>query len=259
LLVSGIRANIEQAEQTGPKETTQMMKTYTINTDLNITAYESNKDAFGTGLPVFSSAKDLGAELAKMNVKPTDLWNSLPGLVPVKKFMNREAGLKRIFAQLQSLVPVPVGGGQDEGETVTPRKAAKKAHAPEAIRETLEAFVGATAKQLKRAATKKAAAKAAKKRESADAVVADIKAKDAKKKAAQANGPREGSKEALVVALLSRKGGVTRAEVAKATGWLEHSVGGFMSGTAKTKLGLPVESYKTEKGERAYRLVGGAA
>jgi len=234
-----------------------MMKTYTINPELNITAYESNKDAFATGLPVFCSAKDLGVQLALMNVKPTDLWNSLPGLVPVKKFMNREAGLKRIFAQLQSLVPVPAGGGQEEDGFAAPptRKAAKKAHAPAAIRETLEAFVDVTAKDLKRAATKKAA----KKRESVETVIADIKGKDAKRKAAQANGPREGSKEALVVALLSRKGGVTRSEVAKATGWLEHSVGGFMSGTAKTKLGLPVESYKTEKGERAYRLTGGAA
>lgn len=237
------------------------MNTFTISKDLNITAYESHDDALATGLPTFTSEMRMGEVLHMMNVKLVDLWNSLPGLTPVTKFMNRQAGVRRVFAQIQSLVPVPVGGGQEEDGFSAPkaRKATKKAHAPAAIRETLEAFVGETAKQLKRAATKKAAKKAAKKRESADAVIAEIKATAAKRKAAQASGPREGSKEALVVALLSRKGGVTRAEVAKATGWLEHSVGGFMSGTAKTKLGLPVESYKTEKGERAYRLTGGAA
>lgn len=223
------------------------MNTFTITKDLNITAYESHPDAIATGLASFTSALRMGEVLALMNVKLTDVWNSLPGLVPVKKFMNREAGLKRIFAQIQSLVPVPAGGGSDEGEEIAQPKAAQpkarkaaKQHSPAVIRETLEAFVDVTAKKLKKGKAAKKAAKPA-------------------AKAPAASGPREGSKEAIVVGLLKRKGGVTRAEVSKVTGWLEHSVGGFMSGTAKTKLGLPVESYKTESGERAYRLTGGSA
>src|ERR1035441_8408806 len=40
----------------------------------------------------------------------------------------------------------------------------------------------------------------------------------------KAEGVREGSKTATVVALLERKGGATLAEVMKATGWMAHSV-----------------------------------
>jgi uncharacterized protein DUF3489 len=243
------------------------MKTFTISTDLNITAYESRNRALGTceatGEKAFADANELGEQLTSMNVKLVDLWNSLPGVTPVKKFMNREAGLKRIFAQLQSLVAVPAAELEEFYPKGTPqeRKAKKDAkHPPAVIRETLEAFVDETAKKLKKG-------KAAK-RESVEVVVADIKAKAAKKadrdarvatKPSATAGPREGTKEALVIGLLKRKGGVTRAEIVAATGWLEHSCGGFMSGTAKTKLGLPVESYKTEDGQRAYRLTGGPA
>jgi Protein of unknown function (DUF3489) len=41
-----------------------------------------------------------------------------------------------------------------------------------------------------------------------------------------------------------------------ATGWQAHSVRGFISGTLGKKLKLKVESFKTDKGARTYRVKG---
>ena len=46
------------------------------------------------------------------------------------------------------------------------------------------------------------------------------------------------------------------AEIAKATDWQNHSIRGFVSGHVTKKLGLRVESTKSEAGERTYRIVG---
>jgi hypothetical protein len=50
--------------------------------------------------------------------------------------------------------------------------------------------------------------------------------------------------------------GTTLAEIAKATDWQNHSIRGFVSGHVSKKLGLKVESTKSETGERTYRIVG---
>ena len=54
--------------------------------------------------------------------------------------------------------------------------------------------------------------------------------------------------------LLRRKEGATIAEIAKATEWQNHSIRGFISGTVGKKMGLVVESSKTDAGERNYRI-----
>jgi hypothetical protein len=54
--------------------------------------------------------------------------------------------------------------------------------------------------------------------------------------------------------LLKQPNGATLAELMAATQWQAHSVRGFISGTLGKKMGLEVESTKSEAGERTYRL-----
>ena len=98
--------------------------------------------------------------------------------------------------------------------------------------------------------------------------VAPAKAKSAKKttpakkavKAARQATPakadrvRQGSKTAQVLELVKRSGGATLKHLMKATGWQPHSVRGFLSGTLGKKMGLKIESSKTNDGERVYKL-----
>jgi uncharacterized protein DUF3489 len=66
---------------------------------------------------------------------------------------------------------------------------------------------------------------------------------------------RANSKQQKVLDLLRRPEGVSIAAVTKATGWQEHSVRGFFAGVVRKKLGLTLESAKTD-GARIYRIVG---
>ena len=66
---------------------------------------------------------------------------------------------------------------------------------------------------------------------------------------------RSGSKAEKVLDLMKRMEGASLAEIAKATDWQNHSIRGFVSGHVSKKLGLKVESTKSEAGERMYRIV----
>jgi hypothetical protein len=75
-----------------------------------------------------------------------------------------------------------------------------------------------------------------------------------KPEAAKSKAARGGSKTAKILDLLKRPGGATSKELMKATGWLPHSVRGFLSGTVGKKMGLTVTSAKGEDGERTYSV-----
>jgi hypothetical protein len=65
---------------------------------------------------------------------------------------------------------------------------------------------------------------------------------------------RDGTKQAQVIAMLSRREGATIAQIVEATEWRSHTVRGFFAGALKKKLGLNVTSEKVEGEERVYRL-----
>lgn len=66
-----------------------------------------------------------------------------------------------------------------------------------------------------------------------------------------AEGPS--GKLGTLVALLKRPNGATVTQMTVATGWQAHSVRGAMSGAIKKKLGLIIDSEKTDAG-RVYRI-----
>ena len=205
--------------------------TFTIDTDNNITAFptpDHAEAAVGAGAQAFASQKEL-AELAA--AWPTDrlvaIWNSLPGVKPVKGFKSSNLAVSRIWERIQGL-----------GEAAKPEAEPAKPKAHKKAKGGAQAAKGAPAK-----------AKATKKTTPAKSA---LKVKKAAK-AQETAGPREGSKTAQVVAMLQRKNGTTLAEIMEKMGWQRHTVRGFMAGAMK-KAGYTVESFKPEGGERTYRL-----
>ena len=93
------------------------MTTFAIDCDNNITAFASLKEAKAAdiaGADYFSSEEEL-AQLAESwsvagtrgrgSSKLLELWNSLPGVAPVKKFTDCKTALARIWKAAQALTP----------------------------------------------------------------------------------------------------------------------------------------------------------
>src|SRR4051812_12296563 len=68
---------------------------------------------------------------------------------------------------------------------------------------------------------------------------------------ASAKGPREGTKKALVLSLLSRPEGATIDDLLSATGWLPHTTRAALTGLRKE--GYEFLKSKNEEGETVYR------
>ena len=83
-----------------------------------------------------------------------------------------------------------------------------------------------------------------------------VRVKAARRQTAHHHQTRATSKQARVLALLRGPEGATIATVMRSTGWQPHTVRGFLAAVVHKKLGLKLESNKTD-GERVYRIVGG--
>lgn len=73
--------------------------------------------------------------------------------------------------------------------------------------------------------------------------------------APKARTPREGTKQAALIAMLRAPDGATIEEIMAATGWQSHTVRGAMAGALKKKLGLEVTSEKVDGRGRVYRII----
>jgi hypothetical protein len=205
--------------------------TFTIDTDNNISAFATPEEAAAsttTPFESFASRKELAELAAKWPAERlVAIWNSLPGVEPVKGFKSAKAAASRIWEQVQGL-----GEANKPGAKPAKPKAERKAKAGAQSAKGAPAKAKTTKKASPAKGTPKAK-KAAKAQESA--------------------GPREGSKTAQVVALLQRKNGATLSEIMDKMNWQKHTVRGFMAGAMK-KAGYTVESFKSDKGERTYRI-----
>jgi hypothetical protein len=207
------------------------MTTFTIDEQNNITAFGSAEEAAAataTPFDTFASQKQLAELVAAW---PADrlvaIWNSLPGVEPVKGFKSPKAAANRIWEPIQGL-------GEPEQPEAEPAK-------PKADKKRKAGTPSPKGARAKSQPTKKArpVKKAPKNKKRA--------------KAQESAGPREGSKTAQVVAMLQRKNGATLSEIMDKMGWQKHTVRGFMAGAMK-KAGYTVESFKPEGGERTYRI-----
>ena len=205
--------------------------TFTIDTENNITAHATpDEAAASTATPFdsFSSQKELG-ELAKAwpAERLVAIFNSLTGVTPVESFKSAQAAASRIWKQIQSLGEA----AQPEAEPAKPKPGKKAKGGARASHSA-----PAKGKTTRKATPAKAAPKA-----------------NTAAKKQEAGAPREGSKTAQVVAMMQRKNGATISEIMDKMGWLKHTVRGFVAGSLK-KAGYQVESFKSDKGERTYRI-----
>src|SRR5580700_1368642 len=194
------------------------MSTLTIDTENNIFAHAA-LPAGADESQSFSTAKELAKLTAEWPAsRLVDVWNSFAGVAP-----------------FDDLKPV---------KKLTNRKAAVTR-----IWEAVQRMLPRVAQRTPDVAPAKRKGKKA----PAQPNRRDTARPSAKK---TANVAREGSKKAEVVDLMRRPKGATLAEVMKATGWQPHTVRGFVSGTLIKKLGLKVESFRSEEKERCYRIAG---
>ena len=230
------------------------MKTFTIENETNnITIHGTVQDAESV-----ANAERFRNEggLAKLTVdwpasRLVDVWNSLPGATPVKKFKDRATAVSRIWRAIQGLGKLaPAGDDEPAGipETGPVPDQETGASVPQeaVISDNPEAAVARpVAPQTPDVAPKQARAK--------------TKAKGAKKTPVATTAsplPREGSKTSRVIELLRREGGVTLKEIMTEMDWQSHTTRALMSagGSLAKKHGLTVESTKGADGERTYSI-----
>jgi Protein of unknown function (DUF3489) len=254
------------------------MKYFTIDSENNITAHASRQAARDTGAGIFASEIQFADLIGNDNKRLIEIWNSLPGVTPVRKFTNRQIATERIWKAIQNLegaatTQEPVTGPETSAaqpiaqdpqlepasESATP--ASSETSIPAAEQSDPEP-VAADQAQEPNAAPAEAIRQTT---PFDDAPVANVGAQAAdvgpiepapakkatrKKKTpvatTSAKYPREGSKTSRVISMLRRNGGATLEQIMTEMGWQEHTTRALMSagGSLAKKHALTVTSEK---------------
>jgi hypothetical protein len=219
------------------------MKHFTIENETNnIMVHSSAKEADAVpNTERFSNE----AALAKLAVnwpaaRLVEIWNSLPGETPVRKFKDRATAVSRIWKAIRNLgETAPVA---DETASVPeqapivelPEIAQPVAGASESPDASVAAPVAPHSPDVapEEAPSQKKASRA--------------KKTPAAATPSEAGAPREGSKASKVIAMLKREGGTTLEEIMTEMGWLKHTTRAMLSagGSLTKNHGLVVTSEK---------------
>jgi hypothetical protein len=249
------------------------MKAFSIDAENNITVFASADSAPKTeGTEVFTSESAL-AELAATwpGARLIEIFNSLPGMTPVKKFKDRATAVSRIWKAIQTLGDAVPAADQPEAVPATetapvieegsaaevPEPAAP--HAPDAAPEeapanndaspATDAPASVTDERLLRVLARAFDGLSQEQREAKWLVLKN--ALDTRKpadapKVANPGTPREGSKISQVISMLKREGGTTLEEIMSTMAWQKHTTRAMLSagGSLAKKHGLVVTSKK---------------
>ena len=243
------------------------MKNYTIENETNnVMIHGSAKEA-----QAVPNSEQFSNEAALANLaadwpaaRLVEVWNSLPGETPVKKFKDRATAVSRIWKAIQSLgesEPIPEEAPGSAIEEMAPvAEPVETAPVPES--ETIEttqqepAISESTNPDVNAPVTPHAPDVAP------EAAPATKKATRAKKAPVAATpkepgAPREGSKASQVFAMLKREGGTTLEEIMTAMGWQKHTTRAMLStgGSITKSHGLVVTSEKVGD-KRVYSIKG---
>jgi hypothetical protein len=138
------------------------MSTFVIDCDNNITAFASLKEAKAAdiaGAEYFGSQEELEQLAASWSPAGTrgrgsskllELWNSLPGVTPVKKFTDRKTALARIWRAAQALTPpgAPQGAPDAPKAQASNKKATSRKKAAPAQKDAKQARQGSKKAQV---------------------------------------------------------------------------------------------------------------
>jgi hypothetical protein len=104
------------------------MRTFTIDTDNNITVFASTEELgdLKEGTQSFANEEELARLAAGWpGSRLVEIWNGLAGVQPIQKFTSRKTAVTRIWKAIQHLGP----GGVKQSVTARPRPKGKKAAA----------------------------------------------------------------------------------------------------------------------------------
>ena len=192
------------------------MKSFSIDRENNITAFAKRVNVEAANGDTFRSETELHELAAAWPAsRLVEIWNSIPGFVPVKKFTNRKTAVLRIWKAIQSLD----GGVAAHAANLTSDGSGATNRSTRARNKTRANQTGDPTRTP-----------------TAELVV------------------RPDSKTAKVLAMLRQTEGATLQQIMSVTGWQAHSVRGFVSGTLGKKLHFTVVSVKGEDGQRRYSV-----